>query len=80
MKNYDRDLLVLLKAPSEDDAALEKHIECLHALLLHVECEDSFCKAHELATRFKITDKKRAILKAVGKPHLKPFCFLINKN
>ena len=80
MKQHDRDLLVLLKAASLSDKAFEKHIECLHAVLLHVEQEYVFCNAHELATRLKITSKKKKILKATAHAELKPFFFLINKN
>ena len=80
MKHHDRDLLVLLKAASLSGKAFDKHIECLHAVLLHVEREDVFCNAHELVTRLKITSKKKKILKATATPELKPFFFLINKN
>ena len=80
MKQHERDLLVLLKATSLSGKAFEKHIECLHAVLLQVEQEDVFCNAHELATRVKITNKKKKILKATATAELKPFFFLINKN
>lgn len=80
MKNDKRDLLVLLKTPSPNAAAFEKHVECLHQVLLQVENNDAFCTAHELVKRIKITQKKKAILKAVSSVELKPFYFLINKN
>jgi hypothetical protein len=80
MKNRNRDLLILLKATSLTNEAFEKHIECLHNVLLHVECNEAFCIAHQLATRLKITDKNKKILKAISAKELKPFHFLINKN
>jgi hypothetical protein len=80
MKNDQRDLLVLLKTPSLTGADFEKHIECLHQVLLQVENNDTFCTAHELVKRIKITQKKKSILKAVSSVELKPFYFLINKN
>lgn len=80
MENRNRDLLVLLKTPALSGEAFEKHLECLHHVLLHVEYNDVFCNAHELATRLKITQKKKAIVKAISCEQLKPFHFLINKN
>ena len=80
MKNHDRDLLVLLKANSLEGEAFEKHINCLHKVLAHVENNEAFCTAHQLVTRLKITTKKKMLLKAIAEPRLKPFYFLINKN
>lgn len=80
MNKYNRDLLVLLKTSSLSNEALEMHINCLNKILVSVECSDAFCVAHELATRFKITGKRKAILKAISHNQLKPFFFLINKN
>ncbi|HVG41391.1 MAG TPA: hypothetical protein VM888_07245 [Chitinophagaceae bacterium] len=79
MKNHKRDLLVLLNAANLGDA-LEKEIECLHTLLMQVECNEAFCTAHELVTRLKITRKKKAILKSIQTSQLKAFHFLINRN
>jgi hypothetical protein len=80
MKNYDRDLLVLYKADNYNEDLIQHEVECLHQMLLRVECIDVFCIAHELVTRSKITDKVRLIIKAISGPVLKPFNFLINKN
>jgi len=80
MKNYDRDLLVLYRAEGYDDDLLQREVESLHRILLQVERNEAFCTAHELVTRNKITSKAKAILKAIGQLHLKPFNFLINKN
>lgn len=79
MKNYNRDLLLLYKEEVNDDL-IQYEVECLHRILITVERNDVFCKAHELANRYKITQKAKAILKAVEWPELKPFYFLINKN
>lgn len=80
MKNDKRDLLVLLRTPSITGDAFDRHVECLHRVLLQIENDEVFCTAHELVKRIKITQKKKSILKAVSSPELKPFYFLINKN
>ena len=80
MKNRNRDLLLLLKTASFSEAAFEKHINELHKVLVQVECNDTFCTAHELVTRNKITNKKSKLLRAIAYAELKPFYFLINKN
>jgi len=80
MENRNRDLLVLLKTTSLDGEAFEKHIECLHSILVRVENDTAFCQAHELVARNSITSRKKKILKAAEHTELKPFYFLINKN
>jgi hypothetical protein len=80
MENRNRDLLVLLKTPSLSGEAFEKHIECLHSILIRVENENAFCQAHELVARNSITSKRKKIVKAAEHLELKPFYFLINKN
>ena len=80
MKNRNRDLLVLLKTASLSGDDFEKHIDCLHNVLLQVECNDVFCQAHELVARNSITLKKKKIMRAIESTELKPFYFLINKN
>ena len=80
MKNYDRDLLVLYKADVYNDDLLQREVESLHRILLEVECNDIFCKAHELVKRNSITSKTRSIIKAISQLQLKPFYFLLNKN
>lgn len=80
MKNYNRDLLLLYKDEVYNDDLLQKEVECLHEILMNVECNDVFCIAHELITRSRITKKSRTIIKAIAWPELKPFHFLINKN
>jgi hypothetical protein len=79
MKSQNRDLLVLLKT-EYNQQAFEQEIACLNQLLVQVENNDAFCTAHELVARIKITSKKKALLKAVAEPELKPFYFFINKN
>ena len=80
MKNYNRDLLLLYKEEVYNDDLLQKEVECLHEILMRVECNDVFCQAHELVTRYKITRKAKHITSAISWPELKPFHFLINKN
>ena len=80
MKNYSRDLLVLYKAEVYNEGLLQYQVECLHEILKTVERNDVFCLANELVTRLKISRKSNLILKAVSKPALLPFYFLINKN
>jgi hypothetical protein len=80
MKNYERDLLVLYKADDYSEDLLQREVESLHKILLQVERNETFCTAHELAKRSRITQKTRAILKAISHLTLRPFYFLINKN
>jgi hypothetical protein len=80
MRNYNRNLIVLMKTTTLSDEALEKHLECLDCVLKIVENDDAFCTSHELVARNSITTKRKKILKAVSTPELKLFYFLINKN
>lgn len=80
MNNYNRDLLLLYKEEVYNDDLIQYQVECLHRILLTVEQSEVFCRAHELVNRYKITQKRKAILKAIEWPELKPFYFLINKN
>lgn len=80
MNNYNRDLLLLYKEEVYNDDLIQYQVECLHRILLTVEQSEVFCRVHELVNRYKITRKKKAILKAIEWPELKPFYFLINKN
>jgi hypothetical protein len=80
MKNYNRDLLLLSKSAVLREELLQHEVECLHAMLVGVERMEVFCRAHELVTRYKITNKARTISLVAEQPELKPFHFLINKN
>ena len=80
MKNYNRDLLLLYKEEVYNDALLQKEVECLHEILMRVESNDVSCRAHELVTPSKITQRANQFIKAIAWPELKPFYFLINKN
>lgn len=79
MKNHNRDLLILYKTNTTQES-LERAVECLHNILMRVECNEVFCQVHELVKRYKITHKPKNILKAITYVELKPFHFLINKN
>ena len=80
MKNRNRDLLVLLRTASITHEAFEKHVDCLHDVLVQVENNQVFCITHELVARNKITSRPKSIMKAVAHLELRPFYFLINKN
>lgn len=75
-----RDILVASRHAGMDEQILEKEIEILHSLLQQIETPESFCRAHELVNRNKITSRPSLILKATRYYRLKPFRFLINKN
>jgi hypothetical protein len=79
MKNYSRDLLVLYK-DNFNEHFLEHELETLHRILYSVECNEVFCKVHQVVMRNKITDKAKKILKVVEDLEFKPFYFLLNKN
>lgn len=76
----NRDILVASRHASMDEQILEKEIEILHSLLQQIETPESFCRAHELVNRNRITSKPSLILKETRYHRLKPFRFLINKN
>lgn len=80
MKSNDRDLLVLLKNEFMSQQAIEKEVECLNSILLHVEQPGALCRSHELVHRNHITQQSHRILKALRQLELKPFWFLIGKN
>ncbi len=80
MNNYNRDLLLMYRTEVFSDDLLQHEVECLHNILRMVECNEIFCRAHELVTKFSITSKPKAIVNAIGNIKLKPFYFLLNKN
>lgn len=76
----NRDILVLLKNEFMTEEAMEHEMELLNELLKQVESSRSFCKAHELVDRNRITSNPQKILKEAGRFRLKSFRFFINKN
>lgn len=76
----NRDILVLLKNQFMTEQAMEQEVELLYKLLKQVESPESFCTAHELVDRNRITSQKEKILSTSRHFHLKAFRFLINKN
>ena len=80
LKSPNRDLLVLTKNQFLTEQAMEQEVECLNKILVKAECPESFCTAHELVDRNRITQKSLKIIRAIQKSELKPFRFLINKN
>ncbi len=76
----NRDILVASRHAGMNEQIPEKEMELLDSLLQHIETPESFCRAHELVNRNKITSKPSIILKETRYHRLKPFRFLINKN
>jgi len=68
--------MVLLKA----GAISEEELQDLHRVIQCVENRDSFCVAHELVDRNRITRKAHRILREADRYALRPFRFLINRN
>lgn len=80
MRNYSRNLLVVVKDLFLSERAIEHEMECLNDILSHVETSQEFCIAHELVNRNRITQDHRKILKESRHFTLRCFRFLINKN
>jgi hypothetical protein len=80
MYNPQRDLLVLVRHEFKSEKAIERELVYLNSILQHTELPHSFCIAHELVYRNRITSKFKKILKAAAQNNLKSFHFLINKN
>lgn len=76
----NRDILVTSRHAGIKERITDKEIESLDAILRTVETPESFCTAHELVNRNKITSRPSVILKETKYYRLKPFRFLINKN
>lgn len=80
MNDYSRDIIFLLKESECTPEYIDQEVQFVHKVIACVDTDESFCAAHELATRSRITNKKRKILNAINRPQLKAFHFLINKN
>jgi len=80
MMKSSRDILVLFRNEQMTEQDVELEIDMLDKLLLKSETAASFCTAHELVDRNKITSNKKKIIKATRFYRLKAFRFLINKN
>lgn len=80
MTNLDRDIMVLLKQEYISEQALQQEVESLNKLFVQTEAPESFCIAHELVDRNRITSNTKKLLKEAGMYKLRPFRFLINKN
>jgi len=80
MKRVNRDLLVLLRTELLSKEELELEVASLNRMVVQVESENSFCQAHELVTRYRITQRRKSLLKARRSNPLKPFHFPLNKN
>jgi hypothetical protein len=80
MINLHRDITVLLKYEFMTEQNIRHQVEILNKLLVQTESPESFCTAHELVDRNRITSKTQKILKESQFYNLRPFRFLINKN
>lgn len=80
MINLNRDIMVMLKHEFMTEHAIQQEVETLNKLLAQTESLESFCRAHELVDRNRITSKAKKILKESHFYNLRPFRFLINKN
>jgi len=82
MNPRNRDLLVLTKKDSMNQAELEHEIELLNGLFYLVESSNSVCLANEVIdiNRYRIIRKLRTVRKILDEPIMKPFVFISNKN
>lgn len=80
MNDYSRDIIFLFKDQELGKDSIDQELEFIHRIIENIDNKDSFCRAHELVFRNRITNKKRRILKASNQSKLKAFHFLINKN
>lgn len=72
--------MVMLKDEFMTEHDIQQEVELLNKLLVQAESSESFCIAHELVDRNRITSKEKKILKEAQFHNLRPFRFLINKN
>lgn len=77
MNKYIRDIIIVGVRGTHTHIPESK---ALNDIIAYADNIESFCNAHELVNRNRITSKKSKILQAIEKEHLKPFRFLLNKN
>ena len=82
MNPRNRDLLVLTKKASMNQAELEHEIELLNGLFYLVESSNAVSLANEVIdiNRYRIIRKARMVRRVLEQPILKPFVFVSNKN
>lgn len=82
MYSPNRDLLVLSKKASEDEAKMKIEISKLHELLFHVKSIENFCLVNEIIdlNSYKVIRQPNLIEKLIQSKKLKPFQFINNKN
>lgn len=76
MISSNRDILIL----QNRDMVSADELKELDQILQTIESPESFCTAHELVNRNRITRNPRKILRESRFYFLRPFRFLINKN
>lgn len=78
---YQRDIILIINDETVRPEAIDdSKVDAINSIISYVDNIDSFCRAHELVCRNKITSKRSKILDAIEHEQLKPFRFLINKN
>ena len=82
MKSSNRDLLVLTKDVSVDQAEMEREVEKLHKILVTAESMHNFCAVTEIidVNKYKITDNPIKVERMIRQNKFKPFVFISNKN
>ena len=82
MNPRNRDLLVLTKKESMNQAELEHEIELLNGLFYLVESSNAVCLANEVIdiNRYKVIRKLRYVNRILREPKLKPFVFISTRN
>jgi hypothetical protein len=82
MKNVNRDLLVLMKDETLDQADIELEVKKLNYLLTTRETIETFCQVTDIidVSRNKVVTNLKKIKALITQPELRPFVFLCNKN
>ncbi|AHF17934.1 hypothetical protein [Niabella soli] len=80
MNDYSRDIIFLLRETCFTKEYLKQEMSFVHKIVASVDNNDTFCSAHELVKRNRITNKRKPIVKAISRTRLKSFYFLLNKN
>ena len=82
MNPRNRDLLVLTKKDSMNQAELEHEIELLNDLFYLVESSDALCVANEVIdiNHYKVITKLPKVRQIIKEQKLRPFVFISNKN
>lgn len=82
MNPRNRDLLVLTKKDTMNQAELEHEIQLLNNLFYQVENSEAIYLANEVIdiNNYKVIRKLYKVRRMLKEPKLKPFIFISNKN